>query len=454
MKRIRNFTAFAVICLMLAIFTSHLQAQNAFYVEETKDGRIYVFNNPKIYSDWKASGEMGKSITRIGAGPNGETIVFDSEEALHLYNFKHNIPGEVITTTPATPPPAVQEKLPYKFSGYMFGDYFYNVERDPLFSTATPPSNAALGGAKKLNGFQFRRIYFTFDDDISDDFTTRFRLEADQAALSSDGKISVFVKDAYLRWKNAFGTHDFIFGIQPTPAYVDFAESVWYRSLEKTIMDLRGILGSRDIGVSLRGKLDAAGKYNYWVEVGNNSGNRPETDKFKRAMFNFQWKPTEKFYLTVYQDYKAAPDIANPNTPGDTLSNNGYTTYFSAISTVKDKYAFGGEAFMSRTQNGIVRGTAPAATFDSKNTVGFSGWAWYYLNTKVGVVGRYDWFDPNRDSDFKGDARNFFLGSLILKPHKNIYIMPNVEVESFQDTPTTSIKTSVTPRITFYYVFL
>jgi hypothetical protein len=337
----------------------------------------------------------------------------------------------------------------------MFGDYFYNVQRDPLFATATPPSNAALGGPEKLNGFQFRRIYFTFDDDISDNFTTRFRLEADQAALSSDGKISVFVKDAFLRWKNAFGSNDFIFGIQPTPAYVDYSESIWFRSLEKTIMDLRGILGSRDIGVSLRGKFDAAGKFNYWVEAGNGSGNKPETDKFKRFMFNLQYKPTDKFYLTVYQDIKQAPEIPDPNNAAATVSNNSYTTYFSAISTVKDKYAVGGEAFSSRTQNGVAVGTAPNISLDSKKTIGFSGWAWYYANPKVGFVGRYDYFDPNNNSGVKGDARNFFLGSLILKPIKNVYIMPNVEVESLQKTAAgASFKTSVTPRITFYYVFL
>src|SRR5262245_25706318 len=71
-------------------------AQGAFYVEEVKEGRIYVFNLMNVYEDWKKTGEMGKSITRIGAGPNGETLVFDSEDAIHLYNFRHGLQGEVI----------------------------------------------------------------------------------------------------------------------------------------------------------------------------------------------------------------------------------------------------------------------------------------------------------------------------------------------------------------------
>src|SRR5512143_3253741 len=141
-----------------------------------------------------------------------------------------------------------------KFSGLMFGDYFYNVARDTVFRRTNLP-NSAVGGQKDLQGFQFRRIYFTYDNDISEKFTTRFRLEADQAALSSNGKISTYVKDAYLKWKNIFGGSDLTLGLQPTPAY-EISENAWgSRSLEKTIMDLRGIIPSRHLGISLPGTL-------------------------------------------------------------------------------------------------------------------------------------------------------------------------------------------------------
>ncbi len=345
MNRTSQFaTVLMIFILFVAFLPRQAGAQGFSYAEETKDGRIYVFNNMKAYQDWKASGEMGKSITRIGAGPNGETIVADSIEALQLYYFKHNLPAEVV---PETPAPAVQEKLPYKFSGYMFGDYFYNTSRDPNVSKF---SNVAIQpGDEDQNAFQFRRIYFTFDDDISPKFTTRFRLEADQAALSSNGRISVFVKDAYLRWKNAFSMTDVIFGIQPTPAF-EISESVWgYRSLEKTILDLRGIVSSRDIAVSLRGKLDTNGKYNYWVMAGNGSGNNPEIDKFKRAYFNFWWKPNEKFQATIYEDYRALPDIPNPNDAAQNISNSSWTTAWFAGYGLKDKYQIGYEGFFVKT---------------------------------------------------------------------------------------------------------
>src|SRR5664279_3914637 len=92
-----------------------------------------------------------------------------------------------------------------KFSGYMFGDYYYNVTRDPNIGSSNIASPA---GTTAYQAFQLRRIYFTYDNDISEQFTTRFRLEADQAAATSaptasgdvlpSGKVGVFIKDAYL----------------------------------------------------------------------------------------------------------------------------------------------------------------------------------------------------------------------------------------------------------------
>ncbi|MCK7527972.1 MAG: hypothetical protein MZV64_65435 [Ignavibacteriales bacterium] len=85
-------------------------------------------------------------------------------------------------------------------------------------------------------------------------------------ANTGSNKISVFVKDAYLQWKNIFKGSDLIFGIHPTPAY-EISEGIWgNRFLEKTIMDLRGIVSSRDLGASLKGKFSEEGIFKYWVD--------------------------------------------------------------------------------------------------------------------------------------------------------------------------------------------
>ena len=55
------------------------------YQEVEKDGRLYVFVSPSRKADFEKSGELGKGIIKVGHGPNGETVVFDSEEAVIEY---------------------------------------------------------------------------------------------------------------------------------------------------------------------------------------------------------------------------------------------------------------------------------------------------------------------------------------------------------------------------------
>jgi len=46
------------------------------YYQVYKDGRIYVFDDFATYNDFCKLGETPFRLTRIGAGPHGETVVF------------------------------------------------------------------------------------------------------------------------------------------------------------------------------------------------------------------------------------------------------------------------------------------------------------------------------------------------------------------------------------------
>jgi len=61
-------------------------AQTFFYTEVAKDGRIYVFAISSRYDAFtKSSGtDISKLIERPGYGPQGETVVFDSQDAINL----------------------------------------------------------------------------------------------------------------------------------------------------------------------------------------------------------------------------------------------------------------------------------------------------------------------------------------------------------------------------------
>jgi len=108
----------AVAAAIVAAGAAPAMAQGFYYKEILKDGRIYVFNVAANAERFEKSGEMGVGITKLGAGPNGETVIGDNERALQLYFFKHGI-SEPVPDPPAPPPPAP----PYKFSGLIFGDY-------------------------------------------------------------------------------------------------------------------------------------------------------------------------------------------------------------------------------------------------------------------------------------------------------------------------------------------
>lgn len=338
-----------------------------------------------------------------------------------------------------------------RISGYMFGDYFYNVSRDTEISLL---SNVANGGKKDLNGVQLRRIYFTYDYDISESFATRFRLEADQVSNTNDGKIGVFVKDAYLQWKNIFKGSDFIFGIQPTPAF-EVSEAFWgNRFLEKTILDLRGIVSSRDLAVTLRGKIDSEGLLKYWLMIGNGSGNKPETDKYKRFYAHLQFSPIRQLSATLYVDLKSRPNIDDPastTNPPATVANNDLTYALFFGYKEKDAYTFGVEGFLNPRQNGMISN----GILKDRTGMGLSVFGSYYFSKEISAVGRFDYYDPNTDSESEGDSRNLFIFGVNYKLDDKVIISPNFIIETYESIPNeNSIDASITPRITFFYTFL
>jgi len=342
-----------------------------------------------------------------------------------------------------------QDKPAAKISGYMFGDYFYNVARDTGISSL---SNVSTSGAKDFNGFQFRRIYLTFDGDISQSLTSRFRMEGTTGAP--------FIKDAYIKWKNIFGGADLIMGLQPMPA-VEISEAIWkYRSLEKTILDLHSIVSSRDLGISLRGKIDGDGTAGYWIAFGNNSGTGAETDKYKRIYSSVTVKPFEKAQAAVYLDYKMKSSINDPRsatTPQATLGNNTALAAFFLCYSEQNIFDVGVVGFYQSQANGYIT-LLPAPAVKNKNGIGVTLSATYFIMENVNLVARYDYYDPNSDSNAKGDSRNYILAGADFKVDKNFSIMPNVQFETYEDMPTASgnrsVDSSITGRITLFYTFL
>src|SRR5262245_64819562 len=88
LRAVRQFW-FAIILIVVSVPSA--LAQGLYYKEIRKDDRIYVFNIAANADRFEKTGEMGVGITKLGVGPNGETVVGDNERALQLFFFKHGI---------------------------------------------------------------------------------------------------------------------------------------------------------------------------------------------------------------------------------------------------------------------------------------------------------------------------------------------------------------------------
>lgn len=336
-----------------------------------------------------------------------------------------------------------------RISGEAFLDYFYNIARDGKISSIP---NTALKGSKDFNGFQFRRITFTYDYDFSSKFLARVRFEGNQSS-SSGNTVNVFMKDLSLRWKNLFDGSDLIFGLQPTPVF-EVSESYWqFRSLERTVIDLRDAATPRDMGIALRGKVDGDGMFSYALMFANNSSLGSETDKYKRFYAHLNIAPMKNMNITFHTDYRIRPKFNYLDAAAQkTISlNNDILTSSAFIGVKDDDFSFGVEGFLQMTRNGYPSSIGNQVNYRTLNGFGVSAFGNYVIMDDISLLGRLDYYDPNSKVDF--DSRNFMIFGLSFLAEKNIRIIPNVLIETYEKTKTAKFDPSFTGRLTLHFVY-
>ena len=370
-------------------------AQNMFYREVEKDGRIYAFAVMSSFEAFDKSGgaEIGKAITRLGYGPGGQTVVFDSEDAINLYNFKHNLPGEVFAKPkePAKP----KEEAFFKVGVTIFADYTYQD---------APKITDADKNSVHLSTFEVRRAYINVTGNVSDwlsyrvtpDISARFATTTAATALPPGAAVAVSTNydgSVVYRLKYAFGQINFDkvtnhgswvrFGQQQTP-FVDFMEGIYRYRFQGTIFEEReGYLSSSDVGIS--------GRWVFPKEFGDIHAGYYNGDTYSRAEANdqkaFQIRGTLRplpragllkgLRATVFYDH-------------DKPVRGGERQRTIAAATFEHKYLNLGWDYLwaKDLSTGLVTG----------REVKSEGWTfWAQPRTKVGLEGlfRYDHLKPN-----------------------------------------------------------
>ena len=229
-----------------------------------------------------------------------------------------------------TPPPpaSAAPEPPYKFSGLMFGDFYY-------FSQSHDP---AWEGQQ---AFWFRRIYFTFDYTFSPKLTTRFRLEANSDGKLEGGSLTPYVKDAYLRW-TYYGRQQLTLGIEPSLS-IDFVESVWgLRHVEKTPLDLYRWDSSRDTGLTLGGPLNGAGTVSYGVQFGTEPSDYVDIDRDKAFRAAARYQGTEGLTVEGMFTWLGHDLAANRTTAQVFAAYRAKTARAGLLYAHQDRHAVGG----------------------------------------------------------------------------------------------------------------
>jgi hypothetical protein len=289
-----------VAVLLASLTSANAIAQTFFYTEVVKDGRIYVFARSAAYDAFvKNDGAViGSMIQRPGYGAKGETVVFDSEDAINLYNYKHGLPGEQFVNAEKKPEPKFPSS---KISGLMFGDYYWFAQ-----SHSDQVSSADPTPVRDLHGFWFRRLYFTYDFAYSERLSTRFRLEANSNGDFEGGDIVPYVKDAYVKWTYT-RKQQLTLGIQPTLTF-DWLDGFWgLRHIEKTPADLYRLDSSRDFGFTFSGPSRIDG-LSYGAQFGNESGSGSETEEGKIVRFESRYERTPGIVLEGFYSFSTRPE--------------------------------------------------------------------------------------------------------------------------------------------------
>ncbi|MFC2166165.1 hypothetical protein ACFLT2_14350, partial [Acidobacteriota bacterium] len=298
-----------------------------------------------------------------------------------------------------------------QIDGYMAAEYYYNIDHHS--------GSMDDGGIMGRHGFWFRRIYFTYNNTLSDAVKMRLRLEMNSTSnLFSASTLVPYVKDAYLSWKFA-GSSSLIAGIQSPPSFNQVEEFWGYRPLEKTPLDLYRWTSSRDFGISLKGGNTTV----YHVMYANGSSNKSEDNNGKKLFGSLGYKSGG-----IFVEGMAQYERAKSNGDDDIILQafGGYTGDWGRVGL---QYAYRDYKNNSDDTNYKYNIASLFVIFKPSE--------------KVDLIGRWDYnFGDGYKSSFSGEKIdyipfannhefNWVLVAVSWQAHKNVWLIPNIKFASY-----------------------
>ncbi len=308
--------------------------------------------------------------------------------------------------------------------GYMFADYYSVLENN----------NTDLNNQ---HGFWFRRIYFTYNNQLTDSIKMRLRFEMASEDFGSD-KLYAFVKDAYLSAKLAGQSLNV--GIMSTPTFGHTVEDVWgLRHLEKTPLDLFKFASSRDFGIGLKGSLDQGKMVNYSIMYGNGSSNKGEANAGKKFYGAVAFKPAESLTLEIYGDYEHRSKEDKRYTYQGFASYQGDwgrigVLYANQVLDNASTYNLGLASVFA-----VFKASEKIELIARVDTATTSDWKEKFKGSGIGYIPFTNYSKPT-----------LFIAGFSIEAAKNIWILPNVKYITYAGD---EFKNDVYANITLFFKF-
>ncbi len=298
-----SFSRMAALGAVLAVVLgAQAFAQDLYYLEAEKDGRLYVFADKAQHDRWAKGKALAKAITLRAYGPRGEDVVFDGEPAVNLYNERHGRTGSALPLPPPPPGPPgpsapVEAPLP---SGpkvrwnhgttFEFDNALIKIENrlQFRFTDEFPPDTLQLPGTEAPGdskpSFKIRRAKTELAGWLVwKELTYEFQVGwAGSDSGQSSGTTFSGLEDAFLNWDISKRG---VFAVRGGQFKVPFGRQEYTSSEKQEFVD-RSILSGeftkgRDVGVQVGGAV-AAGKLAYALGAFNGNGrNKPTNDNGK-----------------------------------------------------------------------------------------------------------------------------------------------------------------------------
>ncbi len=317
--------------------------------------------------------------------------------------------------------------------GKLVGDYYYKLSGAGNNFSDVPYAQKT----KNFNAFDFRKVelggVFNFTPNISG----KLEIESKDTFLS-DGKRPPYLKIAQIKISEIIPNGNLLVGQTETPTFATTTEKIWgYRSLAKTLPDMREFGHSEDLGVALEGYISRDSTFAYTAMVGNGTGASIENNKYKKVYLDLRANFDNGLRFELYSDYEGN-SIHGINTARTTFK--GFAGYQISTFTIGLSGTF-------QTRKNVVQDHSVNSTPSGLSIFAHGA----FIKDKLNGVIRYDFYNSGRSTHYD---EHFMLFGLDYIVAHHVHFMPNLWINNYavkDEAPT--LPASALARMTFYYKF-